>query len=82
MRDVEIRDLVVRLPGITPGEAPALAMAIARRLTDTLPQWRGTAAPALARIRVRVNAGASPDDIVRQVSAAIAEALRVEDARA
>ena len=76
MRDVEIRDLVLRLPGVTREQASTMAVAIARRLTDTAPEWRATDPPALARIRVQVKGGASTDEIVRDVASAIAGALR------
>ena len=76
MRDLEIRDLVVRLPGVSREQAGVIAAAVARRLADTITEWSDTNVPALATMVVHVRPGSSADDIVRQVTDAIAGALR------
>ena len=76
MRDVEIRDFVLRLPGVTGEEARAIASDIARRLAATVPEWRDTDVAELADVRVRVPNGARKDEIAQRVAAEIARALR------
>ena len=76
MRDVEIHDLVLRLPGVSREEARAIAEEIARRLADAVPGWRETDAAELATVRVRVPAGTRRDEIARVVVAEVARALR------
>jgi hypothetical protein len=76
MRDVEIHDLVLRLPGVGRNQARAIAEDVARRLADAVPEWRESGVTELATVRVRLPAGARRSDLARLIAAQIAEALR------
>lgn len=76
MADVEIRELVVRVPDVSRVQASAMVADAVRRVADSLPNWLDTEVPALATLRVQVQRGASIDDIARQVADAITEMLR------
>jgi hypothetical protein len=76
MADVEIRELVVRVPDVTRLQASAMVAEVVRRVADSLPDWLDAEVPTLAALRVQVQRGASIDDIARQVADAITEMLR------
>jgi hypothetical protein len=76
MREVEIHDFVLRLPGMTREEARAVAEDIGRRIADAVPEWRESDLAELAAVRVRLPAGASSDEIARRVAAEITRMLR------
>ena len=76
MRDVEIRDLVLRIPGVDPADARWIGERIAERLSFDMSAWREVDLPALSTIRVRIPSGATREVIVREVASAIARSLR------
>lgn len=76
MRDVEIRDLVLRLPGVTREDARSIAEEVARRLADAIPEGHETSVAELATVRVRLPARARKSEIAQLVAAAVARALR------
>jgi hypothetical protein len=76
MRDVDIHELCLRLPGVTRFEAHEIAERIARRLVATLPNWRAGDIAELSTVHVSLPYGVRKDDIVEHVAAEIATALR------
>jgi hypothetical protein len=75
MRDVEIQDLVLRIPGVSATDARWIGARIAERLASSIAGWRDVDLPSLA-VRVHIAAGSSREAIVAEVSAAIARSLR------
>lgn len=76
MRDVlEIRNLVLRLPGVDRHDAARIAEEVAERLAEELPEWRGGEMPARVDLRVRVPRGARRDELPALIAGAIARSL-------
>ena len=73
--DVEIQDLVLRIPGIDRDTARCVAHDVARRLADELPGWASRPRSALD-VRVTVPAGLPPAELARRIAAALARSLR------
>jgi hypothetical protein len=76
MPDVEIRDLVLKLPGVSRDEARAIAEEVAERLAATGPSWRDGDASAHVAVRVRMPDGVRRHEIAAVVAAQVARALR------
>lgn len=76
MRDVEIRDLVLKLPGVTRDEARAIAKEVASRLAAAVPSWRDGDEPSHVAVRVRLPDGVRRHEIAAVVAAQVARALR------
>lgn len=76
MREVEIREMVLRLPGMSRYDARWIAEEIADRLAETIPAWGEHDAVEIPRIRVKLAHGARRDEIARVVAVEIARALR------
>ena len=72
---VEIRDLVLRLPGVAPGDARPLAEEICRRLSDALPDWSLRRVPLAMDLRVRVPAGTPRAELPRVIAEQILRSL-------
>ena len=73
---IEIERLVLRLPGVDPIRARALAADIAARVAAAVPTWDRDRLPPRLDLRVQLTAGASPAELAAAVAAAIARALR------
>jgi type IV pilus biogenesis protein CpaD/CtpE len=72
MRDIEIRDFVLRLDSVSREDAAAIANDVAQRLAASVAEWRDFDGTALATVHVRVPSGSSPDAIARRLVAEIA----------
>jgi hypothetical protein len=73
---IEIRDLVLRVPGIDRSQARQLAHEVTRRLADELPRWDMRSVPAGLDVRLVVPKGSSPDELAALIAGQILRALR------
>lgn len=72
---IEVEELVMRLPGVSRAEAPALVEEVLRKVQDRL---RGTGRVGrihLAELRVRLPAGAHRDELTDRIAERIAEVV-------
>ena len=75
---VEIRDLVLRLPGLELDrhDAGLLGEEVVRCLGDELAGWRFTHAPAALDLRITLPANTRRDELARLIARQIARALQ------
>jgi hypothetical protein len=73
---IEIRDLVLRIPGLDRNDARDLGHEVARRLSEELPTWPLRRHPGAIDLRVTVPAGTPRRELARVIAEQIARALR------
>lgn len=73
---VEIAELVLRLPGVAPADAPRLAEDIVAAAAERLRGSGRVGRVHLAQVRVKVPANLGRDELVRRVADQIVEVVR------
>jgi hypothetical protein len=73
---IEIRDLVLRVPGIDRAQARRVAHEVAARLAAELPGWDVRSVPSALDLRIVLPHGSRPDALAELISAQIVRALR------
>jgi hypothetical protein len=73
---IRIAELVLRLPGVTKADAPALAEDILRAAQERLRGSGRVGRLHLAELRVELPAGLRRDELIRRVADRITEVLR------
>jgi hypothetical protein len=73
---VEIRELVLRIPGIGRGQARDLGNEVARRLSEELPTWPLRRHAGAIDLRIAIPAGTPHEQLPRVIAEQIARALR------
>jgi hypothetical protein len=72
---VEIRELVLRIPGLERFEARRLAEEVARSLAEELARRPAQVARRLERLHVQVAAGTLPHELARLIARHIREGM-------
>jgi hypothetical protein len=73
---VSIEELVLRVPGVRPADAPQLVEDILARVQDNLRGSGRVGHIHLTELQVRVTAGAGRDELVTRIADELTEALR------
>lgn len=73
---VAIEELVLRVPGVRPDDAPKLVEDVLRRVQENLRGSGRTGVIRLTELRVRVPSGVPRDELVARIADELAEALR------
>jgi hypothetical protein len=75
-REIEIEELVLRIPGIDEADVPMLVDDILRRAQDRLSGTTRTGHVQLAELEVSVSPDADRDALITAISDALVEAMR------
>lgn len=73
---IEIAELVLRLPGVSKADAPALAERVLREVHDRLRGTGRTARLHLDELHLRLPAGLGVDELARRIADRITEVMR------
>lgn len=73
---VAIEELVLRVPGVRPEDAPRLVEDVMRRVQRALAGGGRTGSLHLAELRVRVPANVTRDELAGRIADQLVEALR------
>jgi len=74
--ELRIERLVIRVPGVRPGDAERLAAGVGDALTRRAPGLRAGTRTARLEVRLAAQPGASVEALAEQVAAAVVERLR------
>lgn len=72
---LEIRDLVLRIPGIDRHDARRLGEEVARHLADELPSWQLLRPSSAIAMRIEIAPGTPRDEMARAIAMQILRAL-------
>jgi hypothetical protein len=74
--NVVIEELVLRVPGVRPDDAPRLVEEVLRRVQENLRGSGRTGHFRLTELRVRIPTGVSRDELIARIADELTESLR------